>query len=59
MTESNVTDGQVEQLVKAKWLAIGLSQADLAEVLGLALQKDQIDGKGSGSVDAGCGRFTS
>jgi hypothetical protein len=54
-----VTDGQVDQLVKARWLAIGLSQADLAEVLGLALQKDQIDGKGSGSVDAGCGRFTS
>jgi hypothetical protein len=53
MTESNVTDGQVNQQVKAKWLAIGLSQADLAEVLGLAFEKDQKDGKGPGSVDAG------
>ena len=31
------TDGQIDQLVKAKWLAIGLSQYDLAEVLGAEL----------------------
>ena len=30
------TDGQIDQLVKARWLAIGLSQNDLAEVLGAA-----------------------
>jgi transcriptional regulator with XRE-family HTH domain len=30
---SNSTDGQIEQLVKARWLALGLSQHDLAEVL--------------------------
>jgi transcriptional regulator with XRE-family HTH domain len=30
---SNSTDGQIEQLVKARWLALGLSQRDLAEVL--------------------------
>jgi len=31
---SNSTDGQLEQLVKARWLALGLSQNDLAEALG-------------------------
>jgi transcriptional regulator with XRE-family HTH domain len=31
---SNSTDGQIDQLVKARWLALGLSQNDLAEVLG-------------------------
>jgi transcriptional regulator with XRE-family HTH domain len=34
----NPTDGQIDQLVKARWLAIGLSQDDLAEVLGAAGQ---------------------
>ncbi len=34
--ESNAIDGHIDQIVKARWLAIGLSQADLAEVLGLA-----------------------
>ena len=28
------SDGQIDQLVKARWLALGLSQNDLAEVLG-------------------------
>ena len=30
---SKSTDGQIDQLVKARWLALGLSQNDLAEVL--------------------------
>ena len=30
---SNTTDGQIDQLLKARWLALGLSQKDLAEVL--------------------------
>ena len=30
---SKSTDGQIDQLVKARWLALGLSQDDLAEVL--------------------------
>jgi len=33
---SNSTEGQIDQLVKARWLALGLSQKDLAEVLQLA-----------------------
>jgi transcriptional regulator with XRE-family HTH domain len=33
---SKSTDGQIDELVKAKWLEIGLSQTDLAEVLGAA-----------------------
>ena len=36
MTESSATDGPIDQLVKARWLEIGLSQTDLAEVLGSA-----------------------
>jgi transcriptional regulator with XRE-family HTH domain len=31
---SNSTDAQIDQLLKARWLALGLSQNDLAEVLG-------------------------
>ena len=31
---SKSTDTQIDQLVKARWLALGLSQSDLAEVLG-------------------------
>ena len=30
---SKPNDGQIDQLVKARWLALGLSQDDLAEVL--------------------------
>src|SRR3954466_9748508 len=30
---SNSTDAQIDQLLKARWLALGLSQKDLAEVL--------------------------
>ncbi|HXL28075.1 MAG TPA: helix-turn-helix transcriptional regulator [Bradyrhizobium sp.] len=46
------TDGHVDQVVKARWLAIGLSQADLAEVLGGTLQLTSEDGNGSNYVDA-------
>ena len=46
------TDGHVDQLVKARWLAIGLSQADLAEVLGGTLQLTSEDGNGSNYLDA-------
>jgi transcriptional regulator with XRE-family HTH domain len=34
----HVTDGQIDRLVKAHWLAVGLSQSDLAEVLGAAIR---------------------
>ena len=30
---SNSTDAQIDQLLKERWLALGLSQKDLAEVL--------------------------
>ena len=39
-TEENAIDGQIDQIIKARWLAIGLSETDLAEVLGLASQPD-------------------
>ena len=39
-TEENAVDGRIEQIIKARWLAIGLSETDLAEVLGLASQPD-------------------
>ena len=48
---SKSTDGQIDQLVKARWLAIGLSQHDLAEVLGAPVQSKT--GNGSGRVDVG------
>jgi hypothetical protein len=50
---SNATDGQIDQLVKAGWLAIGLSQTDLAEVLDTAFQPNRKDGGGSNGIDAG------
>jgi transcriptional regulator with XRE-family HTH domain len=50
---SNATDGHIDQLVKAGWLAIGLSQTDLAEVLGAASQPNRKDGNRSNGVDAG------
>jgi transcriptional regulator with XRE-family HTH domain len=46
------TEGHVDQFVKARWLAIGLSQADLAEVLGGTFQQTPEDGNGSNEVDA-------
>ncbi len=39
----NATDGHIDQLVKARWLAIGLSQSDLAEVLGAAIKQSPAD----------------
>jgi transcriptional regulator with XRE-family HTH domain len=50
---SNATDGHIDQLVKARWLAIGLSQTDLAEVLDAAFAPNRKDGNGSNGVDAG------
>ena len=44
------TDGHIDQLVKARWLAIGLSQTDLAEVLDATLQQTA-DGNGSNCLD--------
>jgi transcriptional regulator with XRE-family HTH domain len=43
----NASDGHIDQLVKARWLAIGLSQSDLAEVLGAAIKQPPADGDGS------------
>lgn len=44
---SNASDGHIDQLVKARWLAIGLSQTDLAEVLGAEIKQAAADGDGS------------
>ncbi|SHL25415.1 hypothetical protein SAMN05444159_5437 [Bradyrhizobium lablabi] len=45
----NATDGHIDRLVKARWLAIGLSQSDLAEVLEAAFTCK--DGNGSNGAD--------
>ena len=45
------TDGHIDQLVKARWLAIGLSQTDLAEVLDATFQQTAGDSNGSNWVD--------
>jgi transcriptional regulator with XRE-family HTH domain len=50
---SKSTDGQIDQLVKAKWLALGLSQSDLAEVLGASVQQVSKGANGSIRIDAG------
>ncbi len=50
---SDVADGHIESLVKAGWMAIGLSQTDLAEVLGAAFQQPSKNGNGSNGADAG------
>jgi len=44
-------DGPIDQLVKARWLAIGLSQTDLAEVLGAASPQTQMDDSGPDGAD--------
>jgi hypothetical protein len=49
----NGTDGQIDRLVRARWLEIGLSQADLAEVLDAAFQPTPKDGNGSDGVNVG------
>jgi hypothetical protein len=48
---SNSTDGQIDQLVKAKWLEIGLSPADLAEALGAEHEPTKKCAGGSGRVN--------
>jgi hypothetical protein len=35
---SSASDGHIDRLVKARWLAIGLSQGDLAEILDAAFE---------------------
>jgi transcriptional regulator with XRE-family HTH domain len=47
------TDGQIDQLVKARWLALGLSQSDLAEVLGAPGQPASKPGNGASRADVG------
>jgi hypothetical protein len=47
MMTGNATDGHIDQLVKARWLAIGLSQSDLVEVLGAAIKQTAADGDAS------------
>src|SRR5260370_1990859 len=44
-------DGPIDQLVKARWLAIGLSQTDLAEVLGAAAPQTEKGGGGPDGAD--------
>ena len=48
-----MTGGNIEQFVKARWLAMGVSQSDLAEILDAAFQQNGKDGGGPGVVDAG------
>jgi transcriptional regulator with XRE-family HTH domain len=49
---SNLTDGPIDRLVKARWLAIGLSQTDLADVLGAAFDQARRDGSKLNGADA-------
>jgi hypothetical protein len=35
----NATQGQIDELVKAGWLAFGVSQTDLAEILAVAFNR--------------------
>jgi transcriptional regulator with XRE-family HTH domain len=46
---SNATDEHIDRFLKARWLAIGLSQTDLAEVLDAVFTKD---GNGPNGADA-------
>jgi hypothetical protein len=48
----HASDGQIDRLVKAQWLAVGLSQSDLAEVLGAAIRPTGEDGAASGGADS-------
>jgi transcriptional regulator with XRE-family HTH domain len=50
---SNATNGHIERLVKARWLELGLSQSDLAEVLGAAFQQTSQNDNGSNRAAAG------
>ena len=44
MTTASTSDAQIDRLVKAGWLAIGLSQRDLADVLDAALSPPATSG---------------
>ena len=46
------SDGQIDRLVKARWLAVGLSQSDLAEVLGAAIRPAGDGGERSNGLDS-------
>jgi hypothetical protein len=48
----NLTDANIDRLVKARWLAIGVSQSDLAQVLDAAFQQGQTDCNMSSGADA-------
>jgi transcriptional regulator with XRE-family HTH domain len=45
-------DENPDRIVKARWLAIGLSQTDLVEILDAALEQVSRDADGSNGVDA-------
>ena len=49
--QGNVIDGHIDQIINARWLAMGLSQTDLAEILGLAFQQN--NDSGPGGIGAG------
>jgi transcriptional regulator with XRE-family HTH domain len=49
---SDSTDGHIDQLLRARWLALGLSQDDLAEVLGGPGPAPK-SGNGAGRADVG------
>jgi transcriptional regulator with XRE-family HTH domain len=53
MTEHSAADGQIDQRVKARWLAIGVSQPDLAEVLDAAFKSSPERAWESDPGDAG------
>jgi hypothetical protein len=48
----DATDGHIDQLVKARWLVIGLSQTDLFEVLDAACRQTPRDGNEANGIDA-------
>jgi transcriptional regulator with XRE-family HTH domain len=48
---SNSTDGHIDQLVQARWREIGLSQSDLAEVLGATPGRQMEGASGRDRVD--------
>ena len=45
-------DENPDRIVKARWLAIGLSQTDLVEILDAALEQVSRDADGSNGIDA-------
>lgn len=49
----DTTDGHIDQLVKARWRALGLSQSDLAEVLQAPGQPASKTANGSRRPDVG------